>query len=261
MIGVHQKIDRIAHRHVLKVLTDPTQFPAIKDILYFEGKNGPDGIKSKSPARDEPWHYIDPTDASDIALIVHINDHMANLVTALAGNNQERAAFEAAWLSHTLVDGLTPAHHYPLKEKLSELSGLDLADRTTYRKKLVMPGNNNKQRLKNNWEFWGAKGVMTTHVLFEIGIATTMAPLKLTIAKPSANEYVRVEQEGIVPLFYEALHHIYSLGMYDTFHKKGWNSQLARQTRTDLAPTIIKIVTLAWYEAVIKARDRKPRTS
>ena len=36
-------------------------------------------------------------------------------------NDKTRAAFEAAWLAHALTDGLTPAHHYPYQEAVSEL--------------------------------------------------------------------------------------------------------------------------------------------
>ena len=70
-MGVHQKIDRVARMHIQPLLPAHTDFPSSKEILHFEGKNGPDGIKSKSPAKDEPWHYYDPTDSKDIKIIQH----------------------------------------------------------------------------------------------------------------------------------------------------------------------------------------------
>src|SRR5690606_34062883 len=118
MMGVHQKIDRVARRHFKAHAPKLVEFPEIKSILHFEGKHGPDGIKRKSPAKDEPWHYIDPTDAGDRVLIDMINSHIHNLTKALRQSNQERASFEAAWLAHAITDGLTPAHHYPLESKL-----------------------------------------------------------------------------------------------------------------------------------------------
>jgi len=114
IVGVHQKIDRASRRLLKKLIGKDAAFPSISQILHFEGINGPDGIKRKSPSKDEPWHYIDPTKDDDRALIGLINDHMANLVVALRTKNDERAAFEAAWLAHAIVDGLTPAHHYPV---------------------------------------------------------------------------------------------------------------------------------------------------
>lgn len=258
VIGAHQKIDRVARKHLTQIMPTGAHFPHARDILRFEGRDGPDGIKRKSPARDEPWHYIDPDNHDDMQLITAIEDHTYNLTEALVSDNHVRASFEAAWLAHAIVDGLTPAHHYPLEEKLTELRGGEgLESRTTYRKKLVMPGGNRRDQVRNNWEFWGAKGVMTTHVLFEIGIATTIAPLKLQAAKPSGNDLVRVEQIGAGKLFRETMYRIHHLKMYETFHRQGWTRTLARLTRNELGPEITKMVTLAWYYAAYKADKRK----
>src|SRR5436190_16657511 len=113
LMGAHQKIDRIARRHLTTLTDTDVPFPTIKNILHFEGKNGPDGIKRKSPAQDEPWHFFSPFDDTDSKIVKLINEHYDKLVEQLKADNQERAAFEAAWLAHTLVDGLTPAHYYP----------------------------------------------------------------------------------------------------------------------------------------------------
>ncbi len=137
MMGVHQKIDRVARKHLQPLLADKANFPSYKQIVHFEGKNGPDGIKRKSPAIDEPWHFINPEDPNDTALIHTVEEHYQNLVVALRDNNQQRAAFEAAWMAHAVVDGLTPAHHYPLEKVLSELrNGQGLDTRTSVLKKL-----------------------------------------------------------------------------------------------------------------------------
>ena len=140
LLGAHQKIDRVARRH-LQRLVPQGQFPAIRTILHFEGGNGPDSIKRKSPAQNEPWHYFQPFDKHDTQLIGLIDDHYQALVKALRGHDEVRAGFEAAWLAHAIVDGLTPAHHYPYEEKLVELmSGKGIETRTSIKDKLVMPG-------------------------------------------------------------------------------------------------------------------------
>jgi hypothetical protein len=258
LLGAHQRIDRIARRHLRQVLPSRAFFPTARTILKFEGRDGPDGIKRKSPARDEPWHYIDPTNHNDEGLVKLIEDHMVNLERALQKRDEIRAAFEAAWLAHAIVDGLTPAHHFPLEEKLEELRGGEgLETRTSFKQKVVLPGVSRRHQVRNNWEFWGAKGVMTTHFLFEMGFATTLASLKLDKAVPSKNELIRVKQEGIGPIFLETVHHIHSLKMYETFHKKGWNRSLVRLTRQELAPAIVRTVTLAWYCASLKAEKRR----
>ncbi len=254
LLGAHQKIDRVARVALEGVLPDTT-FPSIKEILHFEGKNGPDGIKRKSPAKDEPWHYFDPMDEHDTALIDMIQAHQDNLVKALRRGSTEKAAFEAAWLAHAVVDGLTPAHHFPLHDVLEQMRGEGLETRTSLRDKLIIrqEGDTNRAMLSKNWRYWGAKGVMTTHGLFEWGVAVTIAPLRLKLGRPSGNDLVRVRDEGFIQLFREAAEHIYGLRMYERFQKHGWTRKLAKQTREDLAPLIVRIVILAWYAAAYKA--------
>lgn len=258
LLGAHQKIDRVARRALEQALPR-TAFPSIKEILHFEGDLGPDALKRKSPAQDEPWHYYDPTDPNDTSLVEMVDNHTANLVHALKQEDREKAAFEAAWLAHAVVDGLTPAHHFPLEAALNELRGTGLETRTSLKDKLIIrgPGDTRRQMLVKNWQYWGAKGIMTTHGLFEWGVAMTIAPLRLRRGYPSGNDLIRARTEGIVPMFKEAAAHIYSLGMYESFHKHGWTNKLAKQTRQELAPLIVKIVTLAWYTAAYKVYGRK----
>jgi hypothetical protein len=183
-----------------------------------------------------------------------INDHITNMSEALRTGNHERAAFEAAWLAHAIVDGLTPAHHYPLEAKLEELRGGEgLETRRTTKDKLVLPGKTRRVQLRNNWEFWGARGVMTTHLSFELGIATSIAPLRFEEAMPAAKEFERMEKEPFETFFFEVLHEISDMKMYEEFTRAGWTRHLAKETRVTLIPLIIQTVMLAWYQAAIKA--------
>ncbi|HWZ65179.1 MAG TPA: hypothetical protein VNX65_00090 [Patescibacteria group bacterium] len=260
LLGAHQKIDRVARKALERSLPN-SAFPTIKQILYFEGVNGPDGLKRKSPAKDEPWHYYDPTDPGDVSLIDMMDNHTVNLTKALKDKNHERAAFESAWLAHAVVDGLTPAHHFPLEAALNELRGEGLETRTSLKDKLIIRqvGDTKRQTLAKNWRYWGAKGIMTTHGLYEWGVAATIAPLVLKKGYPNGNELIRVRDEGITPLFREAAAHIYSLNMYEAFYKSGWTRKLVRQTRAELAPLLVKIVALAWYAAAYKAYGNKSK--
>ncbi len=257
-MGVHQRIDRLARRELIQLFPRKKYFPSEHDILHFEGLNGPDGIKRKSPGQDEPWHYVDPTNHADESLKKMIRDHMHNLAVALSERNDKRAAFEAAWMAHAIVDGLTPAHHYPLEEKLEELrDGQGLETRNTPRKKILLPGKTRRHQLRNNWEFWGAKGVMTTHVAFELGVATTLAAGgRLPEMAPTSNEIVRVKNDGVEPLFEQALHKIVGMGLYEEFSRSGWTRRLASETKQQLIPEIVKLVTLAWYESILMAEKR-----
>ena len=257
IIGAHQKIDRVARRHFEQYVTKSVKFPDIKTILRFEGINGPDGIKLKSPGVDEPWHFIDPANPDDTQLREAIQMHIVNLTAALKKKDQVRAGFEAAWLAHAVVDGLTPAHHEPDDEIFKGLRE-STSEKKTVRSKLVMPGNGSaKEFVRNNWEHWGAGGTMTTHTMFEAGVATTIKALKFETAIPSSNDIVRMKKQGFSVLFNEALTSVTALEMYSTYKRKGWTRKIAQQTRNVLVPIIIQTVILAWLAAYHDALDGK----
>ena len=257
LMGVHQRIDRVARRHIELFLPSYINFPNIKQILHFEGLNGPDGVKRKSPAQDEPWHFIDPTNPNDTALLDMIDEHIANLAKALKNSNIERASFEAAWLAHAIVDGLTPAHHYPLENKIEELrDGQGITTRTSTKEKILLPGKNAREKIKNNWEFWGAKGVMTTHFNFELGVATTISAAKLgNKYRFSQSDIERLNKLGYRKYFLETLASVHGMKMYDEFQRKGWTRQLARETKNELIPMIIHAVCAGWFSAVKRAGE------
>ncbi len=255
VIGTHQKIDRVARRQLVQLLPD-VSFPDIKSILHFEGSRGPDGIKLKSPGRDEPWHFIDPATFGDNdQLLKVIDDHIFNLAEALKENNDARASFEAAWLAHAVTDGLTPAHHDPLDDQVRDLRVTD--DRKySIRSRVVMTGSGSRRKfVENNWRYWGAKGVMTTHTLFEAGVATTVKPLRFSDSLVTPQQLEQLKSRGFASLYSDMIRAVDALGMYDEFKQYGWTRKLARQTKDDLLPTIICAVTLAWYDAVQRSKE------
>ena len=255
LMGVHQKIDRVARMHIQPLLPAHTDFPSSKEILHFEGKNGPDGVKNKSPAVDEPWHYINPEDPTDVALLDMIDEHIANLATALKEGNRQRAAFEAAWMAHAITDGLTPPHHFPLEEKLIELRGEGLETRTSIVKKNLMPGETLRKKVRNNWEYWGAKGVMTTHFAFEVGVANVVPYQRFVTGLPSDEGIIRAQQMGYRAYYYEQVQVVARMDMYQEFIKTGWTRRLAKQTKDELMPLIIRAVVLGWLTAAERAAE------
>ncbi len=253
-MGTHQKIDRVARRRLQRYIPSGIHFPKSREIVNFEGLNGPDGIKKKSPAKDEPWHYIDPTDPDDRQILDLIQGHENNLIAALVENNRERAAFEAAWLAHAITDGLTPAHHYPYEEKLEELRGEDLTTRTSLAKKVIMPGKNMREKLVNNWEYWKPNGLLTAHGFFEFGVATIAAPRRFPDVVLTRHDRQKVRKAGgIVPLYQRSVNKIYKMGLYDEFLHTSWTTKLARRVKNRLMPEIIHAVLLSWYYCAWRA--------
>lgn len=252
LLGVHQKINRSALKSLGRVVS-PKNLPSIRQINHFEGRNGPDGIKSKSPSQDEPWHYYDPYDPDDTQLLTIINEHYANLVTKLKEQDMEKAAFEAAWLSHALVDGLTPAHHYPYEAELEQIRGSSKETRNTIRKKIIVTADTKREALKRNWQIWGAKGLITTHALFEWGVATVLMPYRSVSVKLTERDLASAKKQGLSEIFVQSARTIAGEFAYDEFTHKGWTPSLARWTRGELVPSITKVVALAWYLALKEA--------
>jgi hypothetical protein len=260
LMGTHQKIDRVARRQLDK-LVPKNKFPKIRAILHFEGGNGPDAIKRKSPAKDEPWHYFQPFDLADNQILVLIEGHYQSLVEMLRKGDDVRASFEAAWLAHAVVDGLTPAHHYPYEEKLVELlSGKSIKTRTTIKTKLIMPGATKRLLISNNWKMWGPKGLFTTHSAFELGVGMLMAPMKLKRAYPTPDKIAEFEALPLRQWFRHQAQHVAALELYDNFYKTGWTIPLARRVRRQLAPMLVQSVELVWYGAIKEAGKRSGKS-
>lgn len=249
VVGAHQRIDRVAKRHLIHHIGRSVFFPSIKTILHFEGKNGPDGIKSKSPSIDEPWHFINPEAGMDDPLIEVIKDHMHNLSNALKMQDEIRAGFEAAWLSHAIVDGLTPAHHYPLAEKIEELWGKAHSERSTRKDKIMITGKSRRDTLSKNWQYWGMGGIFSAHIGYELGVSSSIAVGGFKDIRITEKDLKRIEKEGYLSYFLESVKAIDDLRTYQEYMKTGWSSYLANVTRRKLAPIIMKNVCLAWYAA------------
>ena len=237
-LGVHQRFNAAAY-HIIHDQLQSGAFPGLKRLHHFEGINGPDGVKVKSPGVQDPSHMYDPVKDKGV-LPQLITKHYNGLVDALRSNDRVRAGFEAAWLAHFIVDGLTPAHHYPYDKKKQEILG----DDSEY------------GVLLKGWHWFGAKGVMSTHVNFEMGIASMLVGTRLRYnLEPQlwrdANEL------GYMELFKREAREIYKLGLYDEFYKKGWTPGLARIIKRQLSPHIVQVLSAIWLLADHQAAAKK----
>lgn len=254
LVGAHQKIDRVSRRHLSELLSPSTSFPRIKNILHFEGKNGPDGIKIKSPARNEPWHYFDPLSDDSADFMKLLIMHYDGLVKELKAKNHERSAFEAAWLAHAIVDGLTPAHHYPFAEKISELRGGEPnSSRTSYRKKLIFKGATKRETAKNMYKAYGPRGLYMAHWLYEFGFSAIIKPLRFPDARLTPENLAEIKKLGYQEYYLKTAREVAGQNMFEKYLEHGWQSKLARQTREFLAPAMIRTVTAIWYIAAEEA--------
>lgn len=249
LLGTHQKIDKMARQVLEKHLPKGTYFPSYKEIERFEGTNGPDGLKNKSPGVDEPMHFIIPGH-DDGKLFAMLQNHQYNLRQALKKGDHIRASFEAAWLAHAVTDGLTPAHHFPLEEVASELmTEKEYVKVFGHQVKGIMHGRNLAETLRHNWLYWGGNGYMSKHIAFEFGIVITTAALPERTLLPvlGKDDFIHI---SLRREFYRSLDIIAQLDMYTRFRKQGWTADLALETKEILLPEIIRAVALAWASAL-----------
>lgn len=252
VLHAHQKIDRAAWRGLLELAPAPATFPNIKEILHFEGANGPDAPKFKKHG-EQPWHFVDPFNRDDTALDAIIDEHYHALVKALKKSDRVSTSFEAAWLAHAIVDGLTPAHHYPYEEKLEDVRGEDRRSRKTLTSRAIVKGETTGDSIRRSFKIVGPKGLLTTHAMFEAGAYMAIAPSRISKGTPSAAQAADMLRLGVVTYFRRTAREIADLDMYGRFYQTGWTPTLARETRHELVPRMVMCVTLAWYGALVEA--------
>ncbi len=248
----HQKIDRVASRLFNELVGNDVAFPSADLILHFEGKRGPDATRLKSTdGVEQPWHFIDPFDEDDVSLGETVMEHHRQLVLALKTGNRERAAFEAAWLAHALVDGLTPAHHYPYERELEMLHGEKRENLKKVRYKFMATGDSKRDTIRRSLRIIGPRGLLTTHTMFEAGAYMIMRPMRLNNALPSNYDIEQLMSVGLRKYFHMQAREVGALGMFDMFCTVGWTPKLARTVRRELVPRMVKVVVLAWYAAAL----------
>lgn len=248
-LGVHQRFDASAYRLASPYFA-PGTFPGLKTVLSFEGMNGPDGIKAKAPLDKGPSHLYDPESGSG-ELPGLIKQHYSGLITEIKRQDLVRAGFEAAWLAHYLCDGLTPAHHFPLEDRVAAFTTTG-SKRKRYTQPVIVRGDTPSDAVKRSWALWGGKGLLTTHFNFEIGAAATLVGYR-TRAKLDHHALAEARAMGVQEFFAREARSIASLGMYQEFYQYGWNAKLARAVRTRIAPQTIQIIAIAWVLAYLEA--------
>ena len=250
--GTHQKLDQAARIVMNPLLKKGQYFPSAKEIIKFEGRKGPDGLKTKSPGMDNPSHFIDPNHPRKSELLMLIKDHYHGLEEALKSKDRVRSAFEAAWLAHYIVDGLTPAHHFPVEDTVNAMMG-EKEFFTIFKKpfKGLIRGDTARSFIKNNWRYWGVNGLMSRHIAFEYGVAILCGTTPMRRYKPEITEK-DLENFNLEKEFLAFLKEINKLDLYGRFAKEGWTSSMSKEIEKLLLPAIIWVVALAWLSAIPK---------
>jgi len=253
----HQKLDRVARRHLKTLLGDNNdKFPDTQHILHFEGSRGPDAPRLKQREGEQPWHFIDPHQEDDRALVAMVEQHYLALVAALREQHHARAAFEAAWLAHAMVDGLTPAHHYPFGAAIEELRGEPHTTRKGLIGRAYIRGETPVQSVMRTFKLIGPHGVMTNHTTFEGGVYVILQPLSIKRGLPRDIDMKRFEELGIGEYFLQQAKEVAGFSFYARFLRRGWTPDLMRDVRLHLGPRLVRLIALAWYGAYQESQKK-----
>lgn len=231
--GTHQKFDRAAFKLIEKRI-NKVKFPARSKILGFEGYDGPDGLKLKAKRYDTD-HLWDPINEIG-KLPLFIESHYKRMVSSLKNGDKVEAGFHAAWLGHYLTDSLTPAHH--MSHKLIEEEYKD------------------KSKMYRRWLYWGRKGLMSSHVAFEVGVSSSVffTPLRLEFDEVL---YKKIRKNGLIAVMKKESRAVASQHIYRDFLARGWNGKLAKKTRLHVINRIPKLIAAAWLSAYQDAYGAK----
>jgi hypothetical protein len=63
----------------------------------------------------------------------------------------------------------------------------------------------------------------------------------------------KVASEGVITVFKDLMNEVADFDLYDRFYVAGWTRSLSRDVRQQLAPRMVRMVTLAWYAASLEA--------
>ena len=246
-IGAHQKFNKIAYNMAVPYI-NVSRFPEIKTIIHFEGYNGPDGLKTKSAGHNEPGHFYNPAENHG-SVVDHIENHYDSLIKALELNDRIKAGFEASWLAHSITDGLTPAHHYtPMEGAMKQRSISQKQGASAARNKMLVKGENRRDTIKQSIKLIGGKGMLTSHVHFEMGVA---AAVLTSTTRGYLDKSVIREANAIGPItfFKVKAREIDKLSLYEQFLQYGWTLSLARKTRRVMTPIISQCIAVLWVLA------------
>ena len=98
----------------------------------------------------------------------------------------------------------------------------------------------------------GAKGILSTHLHFELGVAAAVTTWRFTTMLDT-NLFDQADRLGVLNFFKSQARAIDDLSLYERFSRTGWTVGLARLVRKVLAPAIAETIAIIWMLAYREA--------
>ena len=184
---------------------------------------------------------------------MHIANHYEQLVQCLRDKDLIRAAYEASWMAHYICDGLTPAHHFPLAEEMAALRDPEGEGETyEWSRRVRLSRRDPVTTFRKSWGTWGRKGLMSTHINFEMGVATALLGYNLRYDLEIA-KYEEALKLGALEFFKSEARDIAKIDLYMAFYDKGWTAEIAGIIKKRIAPQTAQAIAIIWLLAYQEA--------
>ncbi|MEA3429749.1 MAG: hypothetical protein U9R08_00600 [Nanoarchaeota archaeon] len=238
-LGTHQKIDFASYISAFGKLFNKKRFPNYNWIEVSSGALGPDMLWLRGLQKSS-WHVYNPRTKKGGACTA-VQRFYDKLVMELSKKRPKmrKAGKYAAWLSHFIVDALTPSHQegrYKIKEPIKDW--------------FDPHWDENKSPVLNFWK---------NHALFEIRIALMYMFKKLNRAKMNKKFIKTCRQkfrtDKVKEYIEKKSREVYKLKIYDVYKRLGFNKNVKMLITRRLVPIMVSTVATVWRNAYIESLE------
>lgn len=233
-VTTHCTVNRLA-RGVLHITPMNKWLPQSRDINYYEGMDGVDGLWVKHQHLPSQSAYNPKTQEGNG--LIKLYDHFQEAITIWETRDQQAIAKQLAYLSHTVTDLCTPPHQHG---------------------RLVKPHPERWYLFLNTIDDWTDRDQpywFDRHVLFEMNLMVRFLFKPFQQAKlytQLINEYLRYRSkrsEVLLKFMREQITLIHKLGVYQEYLRYGWTKHIEQTMRLVVVPQTVSLVATFWYLA------------
>ncbi len=232
-IDSHSLIYNQTYRVAVKHNPAFAQFIKLKDIYKYDGGYGPDRLWCRGE-RSTSESYFNPTNGEGGAL-KQIAEHYRRTVQRAAKNLAWGKDF--TWMSHFVVDALSPAHHFG-----------------TYRK---------ARRKHHDWHdpyfnyIDNMKSPKNKHPFFEGLINFWQVFSKRET--PVFDQLEMVDENKVEIFMLNMIFKVRELKIYEEYVERGWSRDLWRRIKTKLIPQIEYALAVVWLSLMKDVNNERAR--
>ncbi len=211
LFSTHHLLNRLAYTLLPKTL----EKPSLEAIQHYSGHYGPDGDALRWTGKDSA-HAYNP-DTGEGGALKETSKHLKKASIALGKKHLEQAAYHFAYVSHFIVDALTPAHHVGWKKQV--IGSHDWED--------------------PHWDY--RKFSFNPHVQFELKSALCL-PWSMKRIVDRAYK-MSLKPKEIAGLMKEKVSEVHDKSLLSRFIKK---EDISYNLRRKLFPSMVTNITAAW---------------